>query len=217
VSSRSYFDAVASEWDSLRTDFFSERVREVALEALEVKSGSRAADVGAGTGFMTEALLDRGLTVVAVDESPEMLSVLRRKLADAAVDCRVCDGQSLPLEDESVDYAVANMYLHHVSSPADAISEIMRIVRPGGGVAITDLDAHEFEFLREEHHDRWLGFSRDDVQRWLQAAGAVDVDIRSAGTTCEATSASAKTHASINIFVALARQRPSAEAVDWAS
>src|SRR5918911_3989390 len=93
VSSRSYFAAVASEWDSLRSDFFSERVREAALEALDVKSGSRAADVGAGTGFMTEALLDRGLTVVAVDESPEMLSVLRRKLGDA-VDCRVCDGQS---------------------------------------------------------------------------------------------------------------------------
>jgi ubiquinone/menaquinone biosynthesis C-methylase UbiE len=206
VSSRAYFDAIASDWDTLRSGFFSVRVREAALDALAVKPGRRAADVGAGTGFMTEALLGRGLAVVAIDESPQMLAVLRGKVGDAPVECRLCSGDSLPVETASVDYAVANMYLHHVDAPADAIREMVRILRPGGAIAIKDLDAHEFEFLREEHHDRWLGFSHDDVRRWLEQAGAADVGVRPIGTTCDASSSAGNTHASISIFLALGRR-----------
>jgi ubiquinone/menaquinone biosynthesis C-methylase UbiE len=206
MSSRPYFDAVAADWDAMRRGFFSERVREAALDALGVEHGRRAADVGAGTGFMTEALLERGLTVVASDESPRMLAVLRERLGETRVDCRLSDGRSLPLETRSVDYAVANMYLHHVASPAHAIDEMVRILRPGGALAITDLDAHEFDFLREEHHDRWLGFSHEEVRQWLQQAGAVNVAIHPLGTTCDATSAAGDTRASINIFLALGVQ-----------
>jgi hypothetical protein len=81
---------------------------------------------------------------------------------------------------------------------------MVRILRLGGALAITDLDRHEFEFLRDEHHDRWLGFSHDDVRNWLEQAGAEDIAIDALGTTCDATSASGNTRASINIFLARA-------------
>ncbi len=205
MSSRSYFDSVASEWDSLRAGFFSERVREVALDALGVEPERRAADIGAGTGFMTEALIERGASVIAVDESPEMLNVLQEKLGDA-VDYRLSRDQRLPLDNASVDYVVANMYLHHVQAPSEAIGEMIRVLRPGGSLAITDLDSHTFEFLRDEHRDHWLGFARDDMRSWLEQAGATNVEIQPVGTTCEATSASGAARASIGIFVALGRR-----------
>ncbi len=51
----------------------------------------------------------------------------------------------------------------------------------GGRLIITDLDAHRPTFLREEHHDRWMGFRRMDVQGWLEAAGLRAVTVEDAG------------------------------------
>jgi ubiquinone/menaquinone biosynthesis C-methylase UbiE len=72
VSSKQYFDDVSKEWDSMRQSFFSDSVRERMCDAVQVKAGETAADVGAGTGFVTEELLKRGLRVIAMDQSREI-------------------------------------------------------------------------------------------------------------------------------------------------
>lgn len=71
--------------------------------------------------------------------------------------------ESLPIADEAVDYVFANMYLHHVESPPEAIKEMARILKPEGRLIIADLDVHAFQFLKDEHHDRWMGFKREDI------------------------------------------------------
>jgi len=80
------------------------------------------------------------------------------------------DAQILPLPDASVDYAFANMFLHHVEHPGKASREMACIQKPGGKLIITDLDEHCFVFLTTEHHDRWMGFNRDDIRQWCLAA-----------------------------------------------
>jgi ubiquinone/menaquinone biosynthesis C-methylase UbiE len=200
--SKPYFDALGAEWDDLRRSFFSERVRDQALLEADIQSGRIAADLGAGTGFVTKALVTRGLTVVAMDQSQPMLDALRTKFPDPLqVDCRVGDARQLPIEDASVHYAFANMLLHHVESPPETIAEMHRILLPGGRAVITDLDAHDHAFLREEHHDRWMGFERDDMQRWFEAAGFTDIKVHGLGDECCATSCDGN-RASVSIFIA---------------
>jgi precorrin-6B methylase 2 len=58
------------KWDAMRPGLFPESVREKAFAVARVTPAGRAADIGAGTGFVTEGLLRRGVRVVAVDQSP---------------------------------------------------------------------------------------------------------------------------------------------------
>jgi len=204
MTSKQYFDNVASQWDQMRQDFFSEAVRKKALTVAGVQSGKIAADIGAGTGFMTEGLLLAGLRVIAVDQSDAMLEEMRKKFAGAeGIDYRVGEAENLPVSDERVDYVFANMYLHHVESPSYAIKEMVRILRSGGKLVITDLDEHSHEFLRTEQHDRWLGFKRQDIEQWLTDAGLKDVLVDCVGEDYCAQSSCGHESASVSIFIAV--------------
>lgn len=203
MSSQRYFDQVSGQWDAMRSAFFSERVREKAIATAAVQAGGVAADIGAGTGFVTEGLLGRGLRIIAVDQSVAMLAEMRKKFVnEAEIEYRQGTAEGLPIADATVDYAFANMYLHHTERPAEAIQEIARILKPGGRLVLTDLDEHTFEFLRMEQHDRWLGFKRDDVRHWFEEAGFTQVAVDCAGEQCCATSECGSGSASVSIFLA---------------
>jgi ubiquinone/menaquinone biosynthesis C-methylase UbiE len=205
-SSKDYFDAIGAGWDAFREGLFSEAVRDRALDVASVKAGEVAADIGTGTGFLTEALVARGLRVLAVDQSEVMLEALSRKFSVSdGVECRTGVAEALPIGDASVDHAFANMFLHHVEDPPGTIREMARTLRPGGHLVITDLDTHEHEFLREEQHDRWLGFDRDDVRAWLSEAGLVDVKTDCVGADCCTTSREGEGIA-VSIFIASAKR-----------
>jgi len=203
MSNKQYFDKVAEEWDQMRRGFFSEAVRENALAVAGVQKGKLAADIGAGTGFITEGLIRAGLKVIAVDESEAMLETMRKKFGNMeGIDYRVGEGKNLPIPNECVDYVFANMYLHHVEVPLRAIKEMARILNPGGKLVITDLDEHDYEFLKTEQHDRWLGFKRDDIKRWFKEAGLTELQIDCSGEECCAQSNCGCESANISIFVA---------------
>ncbi|MFQ5705440.1 MAG: class I SAM-dependent methyltransferase [Gemmatimonadales bacterium] len=200
--SKEFFDGVADAWDEMRKNFYSDAVRDRALDVADVKPGRLAADIGAGTGFMTEGLLARGLNVVAVDQSQRMLEQMKQKFSAAgSVEYKLGGDSDLGIGDESVDYVFANMYLHHVEDPPAAIRAMARTLRPGGLLVITDVDKHDFEFLREEHNDRWLGFPRDSVDRWFRDTGLRDVVVDDVGQNCCVESSCGEA-AAIGIFVA---------------
>jgi len=203
MSSKQYFEQVANQWDQMRQSFFSEKVREMAYVAANVQAGKLAADIGAGTGFIVEGLVQKGLRVIAIDQSEAMIEEMKRKYkALDVVDCRIGESENLPIENDTVDYVFSNMYLHHVESPPRAIEEIVRVLKKGGKIVITDLDEHEYEFLRTEQHDRWMGFKREDIKRWFIEAGLSNVKIDCVGENCCADSSCGSEIARISIFVA---------------
>lgn len=203
MSSRQYFGEVAHQWDKIRETFFSEAVREKAISIASVQPSKLAADIGAGTGFLTQGLIQRGLRVIAVDQSEAMIKEMGKKFQGIdTIDYRIGEAENLPIEDKVVDYVFANMYLHHVENPPVAIKEMARILKLGGMLVITDLDEHNFEFLKTEQHDRWLGFKREDVKRWFIEAGLKEAMVDCVGENCCAQSSCGDEYASISIFVA---------------
>lgn len=204
MGSKEYFDGVARQWDTMRQSFFSEAVRETAYRTAGFLPGQLVADLGAGTGFITGGLISQGIAVIAVDQSREMLAILEeRHDASGRLEVRAGEAERLPIADRTVDYAFANMYLHHVEDPPVAIDEMARILKPGGKLIMTDLDEHTFTFLQTEQHDRWLGFNREDLQRWFAGAGLKNVQIDCVGQNCCAVSeGNCNERAAISIFVA---------------
>ena len=173
-SVQEFFEGVASDWDTMRLAYYDERVIEKMAEVSGVGVASEVADVGTGTGFVAAGIAPRVGRVVGIDGAPAMLGVAQenlRVLGLTNVDLVGGDVARLPLRDDSVDAAFANMVLHHAEDPAAMLREMARVVRPGGAVVITDEVEHAHAWMREEHADVWLGFAREQVEGFFGEAG----------------------------------------------
>jgi ubiquinone/menaquinone biosynthesis C-methylase UbiE len=198
---REYFDQVADKWDDMRRQFFGEGVRRTAIAAAGIGPGDVVIDVGTGTGFLAEAALDAGARVIGVDLSEGMLAQVSSRLAGRPFEGRRSTETTLPLQRGEADAVIANMFLHHAEDPPATIAAMASALKPGGRLVITDADTHQHEWLRTEHHDRWLGFDRQDLRRWFEAAGLTQVTVADTEEICSPTS-ECGTKAAITIFVA---------------
>ena len=128
-----------------------------ALEDLADRplAGARVADIGAGTGISTALLKARGAHVLAVEPGAGMAAELRRILPD--VPLLRGDGNALPLATASVDvltYAQA----WHWTDVARSVPEALRVLRPGGALAVWwNMDAQDVPWITEQA-DRIKGY-----------------------------------------------------------
>ena len=137
-------------------------------------------DLGCGTGEVVELLRHNCREVIGVDGSPRMLELARRRFGEdsAGVSLRIGELDHLPLRDGEADFACINLVLHHLSRPEDDLREIARVVRPDGLLLISDFDRHQQENMRAVYGDRWLGFTREDLDAMLRGAGFESVEYR---------------------------------------
>ena len=207
-ASAGYFDRVAGEWDTLRAGYFQEDVREAAIAHAYLRPEMTVADVGSGTGFMAAGLAPLVSQVHALDGSAAMLDVAQRNLAGFAnVVFQRTDGHILPLPDASLDAVFANMYLHHCPDPVAAIREMTRVLKPGGRLAITDMDAHTHEWMHNEMADEWLGFDRGQMKAWLREVDLVNVLVDCTSTCCASSQINPNDAAKVDVFVATGSKR----------
>lgn len=116
---------------------WSRVVGKAFLDWLDVPQGLRWVDVGCGNGAFTEELIafSAPASVTAFDPSNDQLAHARRRLDSKMVDFRIGDAQALPLGDSTVDAGVMALVIPFLPDPAKGVSELMRVVRPGGWVA----------------------------------------------------------------------------------
>ena len=118
----------------------------IALEGPAVEryfgeiGGAAVLDVGCGTGRHTRALAERGAKVVALDQSPEMMAVARRKLVGYAVSwVRHALPDRLPFANETFALIVMGLVAEHVADLATVMREVRRVARPGGRCILSTL------------------------------------------------------------------------------
>jgi SAM-dependent methyltransferase len=116
---------------------FSRRLADPFLAFTGSSPGEKILDVGCGTGSMTAALARRGdhAAIVGIDVSQPYLDFARAHNKDPRVTFEIADASSLPFARGHFDRAICQLVLQFLPDPALAVTEMCRVVRPGGMVA----------------------------------------------------------------------------------
>jgi SAM-dependent methyltransferase len=149
------------------------------VDAVVAAAPGRVLEVGCGWGELAEWIArETGAVAVAIDLSPRMVELA----VERGIDASVADVQALPFADGEFDLVVAAWMLYHVPDLQRGLSEIARVLRPGGTfVAATNSRLHLHE-LRElvGSGPSTLKFSREDGEEHLRPHFAtvdrIDVD-----------------------------------------
>ena len=175
----SRFDSAAAQWDSNPTRVkLARAVGEAIRRAVDPQPGWRALDYGAGTGLVTLHLQPCVGSVVAVDLSAGMLEQLAAKLAGAGianVQTRQWDLEKESYPETGFDLVVSSMTLHHLRDVPLVFQRFAALLKPGGVLAVADLDLEDGSFHGEVADVFHHGFDRRQVCQWLGESGFVDV------------------------------------------
>ncbi|MEJ6596143.1 metalloregulator ArsR/SmtB family transcription factor [Parasphingorhabdus sp.] len=185
-----YFAAHAEQWDAIRSLHLPEAEVERAMLTLmrDIPLG-RMLDIGTGTGRMVELFGASAQSIIAIDNSPEMLRLARAKLLESETvsgsnlvqktEFKQGDFNHLPMANGVVDSVILHQVLHYAQHPEAVLVEVSRVLKSAGIVLIADFAAHDREDLRTEHAHARLGFSDDSMKHWLTVSKLELVETRS--------------------------------------
>jgi phosphatidylethanolamine/phosphatidyl-N-methylethanolamine N-methyltransferase len=135
----------APAYDAIARAGGFDAARRLSLDRLRLAAGDRVLIVGAGTGLDLE-FLPSTVDVTAIDVTPAMLKHLERRAAvtGRSVTVRIMDARQLAFPDSSFDAVVMHLILAVMPEPERGVREAVRVLRPGGRIAVFD------KFLRDQ-------------------------------------------------------------------
>ncbi len=176
------FSASAAITDAALTQRF--------IDALGAAVEGSVLDVACGPGILSAAIAKSARDVVAFDLTPEMLKKAAQRCKEAGlanVSFREGNAAELPFADAAFDAAVTRLSVHHFDRPERVMSEIFRVLRPGGRFVIADVISSEqpaeselqnaIEILRDPSHVRMLPGS--ELSSLVRRAG-FDIELQAA-------------------------------------
>jgi len=141
------FTGIAGEYDRVNTIISLGQIgrwRRKFLKIMDLSEGERVLDLGCGTGQLTRLIANSVPEgeIVGVDLTPEMIEQARKELPpqySSAVDFKIGKGESLDLETGYFDSAASAFTLRNVEDIRQVLSEMQRVVKPGGKVYTLEL------------------------------------------------------------------------------
>jgi cyclopropane fatty-acyl-phospholipid synthase-like methyltransferase len=188
------FDREAATWDQNKfRRSMAIAIADAMASHLELSGSETVLDYGAGTGLVSLRLAPFAKRVLCADSSQGMLDVLGGKIAAAGlanVSTRLLDLEKQePTSIPPIDVLVSSMALHHIADTAALARRFHSVLRPGGRLAVADLDSEAGDFHADNTGVAHFGFDRGTTQSLFRDAGFVDVSLSTATKVTKPTAA----------------------------
>ncbi|SFL51321.1 Methyltransferase domain-containing protein [Halogranum rubrum] len=185
----------AASFGAAAEDYFESAVHrgsdDLRTLAAWCADADRALDIATGGGHTAGALAAAGVPfVVAGDVSPEMVTVATREYD---VEGALADAERLPVRDDAFDAVTCRIAAHHFPDPESFVSEVARVLEPGGTFAFEDNVAPEeadlatflngVERLRDPTHVEL--YTVEQWREWFESAGLAIETVESAAITLD--------------------------------
>ena len=161
-------ESSAMHWDPENAGVL-DRIGDFALGVGGVDHRHMIVDIHTRDIGMMRKLKRTGATVIPIDLGCTAVhavdSAAWRGLRRGAAACR------LPIGPRSVDVVFADLVLHRLPVPSLAITEMQRILRPGGRLVITEIEKRDHFETKRAGENQWPGFYPGDLRHWLKNAG----------------------------------------------
>ena len=164
-----YFSRV---YDTINPYIWDDRMRNQALEWFDADRDDRVLDVGAGTGFATEGLLNHVDEVYALDQSRGQFEQAFTKFGKRGkVHFHMGDAERLPFKDNSFDKLWSSGSIEYWPDPVAALREFRRVVKPGGTVLVVGPDYPKLSVFQKLADAIMLFYDAEEAEGMFSEAG----------------------------------------------
>lgn len=156
---------------------YADQLTELIAVKYDATNAVRALEIGPGTGEFIPKLVSIFGEIDVIDNSPEMLKAAKSYCLEqgvTGVEYISGDTQSEQLQDGKYDCVVMNMVLHHNASPSRILLDVEKKMQVGGRLFISELAAHQQDWVRDSCGDIWLGFNSDELDQMAIDAGLIE-------------------------------------------
>lgn len=158
----------------LRGLFWTEAMRDYGVRMAGLRREMKVLDVGCGTGFFTQGILQRVDDVTGLDITPEQLARARRKVPVPLVRG---DAERLPFRDATFDACLSAGSVEYWPSPVEALREMRRVLRPGGVALVGGPTRPRDRLYRLLADNMMLFYDEAEAREMFEEAGLEDVEV----------------------------------------
>mgnify|MGYP006289734203 CR=1 FL=1 len=180
---RLFYKYLSKVYDQINPFIWNEEMRTAAIDLLDIERDDRVLDIGCGTGFATEGLLEEVDTVYGLDQSPHQLEKAYEKFGkrDGPVKFHLGDAERLPFRENSFDVVWSSGSIEYWPNPVDALEECRRVAKPGGQVLIVGPNYPNSSVFQRLADAIMLFYDEREADRMFREAGFVDFEHHTMG------------------------------------
>ena len=179
---RLFYKYLSKVYDRINPYIWNEEMRAEAMEMIEIAPDDRVLDVGCGTGFATEALIERSDDVHALDQSVHQMEKAWAKLGKHdPVSFYRGDAERLPFGDDTFDATWSSGSIEYWPNPVEGLREIRRVTKPGREVLIVGPNYPRRWVFQKLADAIMLFYDEDEADRMFEEAGFEAIRHRTMG------------------------------------